>query len=136
MAGTQAAPRADARVDLDHALALPTEAALDWLMSLPGVGIKTASLVLLFCFSKPILPVDTHVHRISKRVELIGESVSANAAHRQLLDLLPKDPLLLFNLHKGLLAYGRQICTYHDPQCRRCPLADLCDWWTQQQTAM
>ena len=51
---------------------LPAEQGLAWLEALPGVGPKTAALVLLFCFHKPVLPVDTHVHRVSQRVGLIG----------------------------------------------------------------
>ena len=59
--------------------------------SLPGVGPKTASLVLLFCFHKPVLPVDTHVHRVSQRVGLIGPRATADQAHTLLLELLPHD---------------------------------------------
>ncbi len=68
--------------NIDFLADLPAEQGLEWLMSMPGVGIKTASLVLLFCFSKPVLPVDTHVYRVSQRVGLIGAKVSANAAHQ------------------------------------------------------
>jgi len=60
---------------IDFLRDLPAGDGLAWLMKLPGVGIKTASLVLLFCFSKPVLPVDTHVHRVSQRVGLIGKTV-------------------------------------------------------------
>src|SRR5262245_51882012 len=75
---------------------LPAEEGLAWLMSLPGVGIKTASLVLLFCFGKELLPVDTHVYRVSQRLGLIGPKVSADAAQRLLPTLLPSDPHVMF----------------------------------------
>ncbi len=114
---------------LDFLRDLSVEEGLAWLTDLPGVGIKTASLVLLFCFGKPVLPVDTHVHRVSQRLGLIGPKVSAEAAHAQLLDLLPRDPYLLFNYHKGLLRHGQRICTWENPRCARCPLTDLCDWY-------
>lgn len=58
--------------NIDFLADMPTDEGLEWLTSLPGVGIKTASLVLLFNFHKDIMPVDTHVHRVSQRIGLIG----------------------------------------------------------------
>jgi endonuclease-3 len=114
---------------IDFLRDLPTDEALAWLMSLPGVGIKTASLVLLFCFSKPVMPVDTHVHRVSQRVGLIAPKASANAAHAELLALLPDDPHMLFNFHVNMLRHGQKICIWSNPRCARCPLTDVCDWY-------
>ncbi|MHB8624990.1 MAG: endonuclease III domain-containing protein [Aggregatilineales bacterium] len=108
---------------------MPTDEALEWLMALPGVGIKTASLVLLFCFSKPVLPVDTHVHRVSQRVGLIGPKVDPTAAHKVLLELLPADPYVLFNFHIACLRHGQKICIWGTPRCAKCPLTDSCDWY-------
>jgi endonuclease-3 len=108
---------------------MPAEEGLAWLMALPGVGIKTASLVLLFCFSKPLLPVDTHVHRVSQRLGLIGPKVSANAAHKLLLDLLPQDPHVLYNFHVTMLRHGQRLCLWGTPHCERCPLQERCDWY-------
>jgi endonuclease III len=112
---------------------MPTDEALEWLMSLPGVGIKTASLVLLFCFSKPVLPVDTHVHRVSQRVGLIGPKVNPTAAHPILLVLLPPDPYVLFNFHIANLAHGRKICIWGTPRCGQCPLTDICNWYQENR---
>jgi endonuclease-3 len=111
----------------------PTDEALDWLMSLPGVGIKTASLVLLFCFSKTIMPVDTHVHRVSGRIGLIGPKVSAETAHADLLLLLPPEPHVLFNFHVDMLKHGQQICIWGTPRCERCPMTDLCNWYKENR---
>jgi endonuclease-3 len=108
---------------------MPTEDGLAWLRSLPGVGIKTATLVLLFCFSKPVMPVDTHVHRVSQRIGLISPKASAEAAHSLLLELLPREPHVLFNFHIGMLKHGQQICIWGRPRCERCPLTDLCDYY-------
>jgi len=118
---------------IDFLRDLPTDEALAWLMSLPGVGIKTASLVLLFCFGKPVLPVDTHVHRVSQRIGLIAPTTSANAAHAELLALLPPDPHVLFNFHVNMLRHGQQICIWSNPRCDRCPLTDLCDWYAENR---
>lgn len=115
--------------NIDFLADLPAHEGLEWLMSLPGVGIKTASLVLLFCFAKPVLPVDTHVYRVSQRVGLIGAKVSANAAHGELLALFPSDPYVLFNFHIAALRHGQQLCIWGDPRCTPCPLKTLCDWY-------
>jgi endonuclease-3 len=114
---------------IDFLAGLPPEEGLAWLMSLPGVGIKTASLVLLFCFSKPVLPVDTHVHRVSQRLGLIGPKVNPTAAHPLLLNLLPPEPYVLFNFHISMLLHGQKICIWGTPRCEKCPLTDICDWY-------
>ncbi|GIK38180.1 MAG: endonuclease III [Chloroflexota bacterium] len=119
---------------IDFLRDLPAQEGLAWLMSLPGVGIKTASLVLLFCFSKPVLPVDTHVHRVSQRLGLIGPKVNPEAAHKLLLNLLPKDPHVLFNFHISMLRHGQKICIWGTPRCEQCPLRDICDWYQKNKT--
>ena len=115
--------------NIDFLADLPVQEALDWLMALPGVGIKTASLVMLFCFSKPVLPVDTHVHRVSQRVGLIGPKVGTEAAHQLLLALLPPDPYIIFNFHIANLKHGQQLCVWGNPRCTPCPLKNLCNWY-------
>jgi endonuclease-3 len=114
--------------NIDFLADWPVEQGMAWLRSLPGVGVKTASLVLLFCFAKPILPVDTHVHRVSQRVGLIGPKVTAEQAHTLLLALLPRDAYILYNFHKALLRHGQRICTYSDPKCAQCPALSLCNY--------
>ena len=113
---------------IDFLAGLPGDEGMRWLMALPGVGLKTASLVLLFCFAKPVLPVDTHVHRVSQRVGLIAPTASPELAHALLLSLFPADPYILFNFHKAALRHGQQICTFSDPDCERCPVLPLCDY--------
>ena len=113
---------------------LPTDEALRWLMSLPGVGLKTATLVLLFCFGKAVLPVDTHLHRVSGRLGLIGPKVSAEKAHDELLALLPKDGHVLYNFHIAMLRHGQKICVWKNPRCAQCPLTDVCNYFQENQT--
>lgn len=105
------------------------EEGLIWLMSLPGVGIKTASLVLLFNFSKSVMPVDTHVHRVSQRTGLIPLKMTAEKAHVALLEILPTEPHILFNFHVSCLRHGQQICTFAAPKCPKCPIKHLCDYY-------
>lgn len=112
--------------DLDFLAELPVKDALKWLTNLPGVGIKTASLVLLFNYACPVFPVDTHVHRVTTRVGVI-ERMGEQAAHRALLRLLPPDPPVLFELHVNLLRHGQQVCTWASPRCPRCVLRERCD---------
>lgn len=112
--------------DLNFLRDLPVPEALKWLTALPGVGIKTASLVLLFNYARPVFPVDTHVHRVSSRVGVIPR-MGEQAAHRALLALLPPDPPLLYDLHINFLSHGRKVCTWNRPRCAACVLRSRCD---------
>ncbi|WP_161889158.1 endonuclease III domain-containing protein [Pontibacter russatus] len=108
---------------------MPVEEAMAWLTRLPGVGLKTATLLLLFNFKKPVLPVDTHVFRVSQRVGLIGARVTANKAHELLLKMLPPDATELFNFHKHLFWHGQRICTFYSPRCGQCVLNGFCNYY-------
>ncbi|WP_161881524.1 endonuclease III domain-containing protein [Deinococcus alpinitundrae] len=112
--------------DLDFLLDMTPDEGLKWLTALPGVGVKTASLVLLFNYAKPVFPVDTHVHRITSRIGAIPK-MGEQAAHKALLGLLPPDPPLLYELHINLLKHGQQVCHFSHPKCGKCILQDVCD---------
>ncbi|MCC9136848.1 endonuclease III domain-containing protein [Pontibacter silvestris] len=116
-------------ISIDFLADMPVEEAMAWLTGLPGVGLKTATLLLLFNFKKPVLPVDTHVFRVSQRVGLIGARVTANKAHAVLLDMLPKDAEELFNFHKHLFWHGQRICTFYSPTCEKCVLNRICNYY-------
>lgn len=118
---------------IDFLADLPAEEGLRWLMALPGVGIKTASLVLLFCFAKPVLPVDTHVHRVSQRLGLIGPKLTSTTAHGPLLALVPSEPHVLYNFHIAMLKHGQKLCVWGTPRCGKCLLKDLCDWYRENR---
>ena len=113
---------------IDFLADMTAEQGLAWLEALPGVGPKTASLVLLFCFHKPVLPVDTHVHRVSGRIGLIGPKVSAEQAHTLLAAQLPHDADVLWNFHLNMLRHGQRICVWERPRCERCGLREHCDY--------
>lgn len=95
-----------------------------YLTSLPGVGPKTAAVVLSFALGRDAIPVDTHVHRASMRLGLVPPKVSAERADRLLHDLVPDG--LRTSLHVALIRLGREICKAPVPRCRECPLKDLC----------
>ncbi|MBF8963495.1 endonuclease III [Pontibacter sp. FD36] len=118
-------------INIDFLEDLPIDEAMAWLTRLPGVGPKTATLLLLFNFKKPVLPVDTHVFRVSQRVGLIGAKVTANKAHDILLEMLPKDANELFNFHKHLFWHGQKVCTWSYPKCEKCVLNGICNYYSQ-----
>ncbi|UFH57047.1 endonuclease III [Spirosoma sp. KNUC1025] len=122
--------------NIDFLADLSTEEAMAWLTALPGIGLKTATLLLLFNFQKPVLPVDTHVHRVTQRLGLIGPKVSAEKAHSILLAYLPKDPSVLFNFHKHFYWHGQRICTWYDPKCGECSLRSMCDFYQSGRTTV
>jgi endonuclease III len=114
-------------LDLQFLSTLSMPEAKAWLTSLPGIGPKTAACVLCFACGMPALPVDTHVHRVAKRLGLIGPKVSADAAHELLEQALPAEDV--YSFHVNMILHGRQICHALRPLCGRCPLADVCDFY-------
>jgi endonuclease III len=112
---------------LDHLRPMETRAALAWLMKLPGVGPKTASLVLSLCFGKGTVAVDTHVFRVSWRLGIIPEKLGEAKAHGALLDIVPEE--LAFRYHATLIQHGRLTCKAPLPLCADCVVTDLCAWF-------
>ncbi len=96
----------------------------EFLITLPGVGPKTAACVLAFSLGRPALPVDTHVLRVATRLGWLDPRINAVAAHDVLEDLVP--PRLRVPLHVGLIRLGREVCRAGRPSCEVCPLQDLC----------
>ncbi len=117
-------------LSLDFLADLPLEAARAWLLSVDGVGPKTAAIVLLFSLGRPAFPVDTHIHRVSRRLGLIGEGVSAAQAHELLETLVPPDWYHAF--HLNVIRHGRQVCHARKPECQACVLRDLCDFYARE----
>ena len=110
--------------DLEWLGDLDPAEAIAWLVDLPGVGVKTASCVLLFSFGAAVMPVDTHIHRIAGRLGLIPPGTSADRTHDLLTAATPIARML--EAHLLLIRHGRTICTARRPRCAECPLLDLC----------
>ena len=110
--------------NLAHLATWPVRDALTYLTSLPGVGHKTASIVLLFCFNQGAFPVDTHIQRISQRLGIGSRRATPEQLKAIWEDLLP--PITFYALHLNLIRHGRQICTARSPKCEMCPLQTLC----------
>ena len=95
------------------------------LEALPGVGRKTANVVLNTAFGEPTIAVDTHIFRVANRTGLApGKTV------RQVEDRLLKvtEPEFRHDAHHWLILHGRYTCTARKPRCGQCPIADLCEW--------
>lgn len=95
-----------------------------YLRRLPGVGPKTAACVLMFAMDLPVIPIDTHVHRTSRRLGLIGANVSAAKAHELFAKVVPAE--WVYPLHVNLITHGRKICHAQRPECSRCALYSEC----------
>ena len=109
---------------LDHLEEMDDEEALAYLTSFRGVGTKTAACVLCFALRRPIMPVDTHVHRVARRLGLVPEDASRTGAHEVLNRRVPPD--LRYPLHIWLIRHGRAVCGARRARCGACELEDVC----------
>lgn len=120
------------KLELDFLGRLPLSEARDWLEQLPGVGVKTASCVLLFSLGMTALPVDTHILRVAKRLGLINSSQSAVKAHELLGKLVPWQDVYQF--HILMIEHGRVVCQARHPLCQNCVLKEMCPNYTVSVT--
>jgi endonuclease III len=111
-------------ISLSHLGKMSTDDAHEYLRSLKGVGPKTASCVLLFSFGKPVMPVDTHIFRVTKRLGLIYKGLTIEAAHKRLSAIVPKD--LIYRFHLSIIEHGRKTCKAQNPGCGVCCVYGLC----------
>ena len=138
--GNQKAPRIQAvlreisaqnpNLDLDFLKQMPPAEARDWLTQFKGVGKKTASIVMLFSLGMPAFPVDTHIHRITGRLGLRPEKMSADDTHDLMMNLF--SPEVYGPAHINIIRFGRLICDARRPKCAQCCLADLCEYHPNQ----
>jgi endonuclease-3 len=98
--------------------------ARNWLVRINGVGVKTATVVLLFSFGLPLMPVDRHVERVSQRVGLLPKKATATEAHDHFLAMLEPDQM--HEAHVNLIRHGRRVCHARKPNHAACPLIDRC----------
>ena len=116
--------RTHGALDLDFIRDRKPDEAIRILGSLKGVGIKTISVVLMFACGAEIFQVDTHIHRITRRLGLAPENASAEKVHEGMQDLVPKGKA--YSFHMNLLKFGRTICHARNPRCDQCPLTEEC----------
>lgn len=113
--------------DLSFVKSMPTDELRNYLMSFHGVGPKTAACVLMFSLGRPVLPVDTHVFRVSCRLGLVDKKVGEAKAHDVLQAQLPDARVYPFHVH--LIRHGRRVCQSQRPHCGDCALAERCEYF-------
>jgi len=109
---------------LDFLAGMPLAEARNYLISFPGIGVKTANVLLLFSFGKEAFPVDTHILRVVKRLELVPPAADLSRAALLLEPHVP--PGESMPLHINLIRLGREICRPRNPLCPECPLLPIC----------
>ena len=116
-------------LDLEFLRNVPLRAARDWLAELPGIGPKSAAIVLLFSLGRPALPVDTHVYRVARRLGLLPPGTDVAAAHDLLQGELREQDVYPF--HVELIRHGRDTCRAPRPRCHLCPLTARCAYYRE-----
>lgn len=100
---------------------------LEELVQLPGVGRKTANVVLAVCFDRPTMAVDTHVFRVANRIGLTNDSKTPLATEKTLTRYIPKE--LIPRAHHWLILHGRYVCTARKPHCEQCGVSGYCKYF-------
>ncbi len=121
-------------LDVDFLKEMTTDEARAWLNKFTGVGPKTTSIVLLFSLNQPAFPVDTHIHRVTGRIGLRPEKMSREQAHAYLAQVFP--PETYAAAHLNIIRLGREICHPRKPECERCVLNTLCDYYQMSQKGL
>lgn len=110
--------------DLKFLRKVNDEEVYKWLVSLPQVGHKVAHCVMLFSLGRNVLPVDTHLHRILRRLGVAEPDSSAEEVSREIQALVPRDGA--YSLHVNLVVHGRRTCRAYSPKCDDCTIEALC----------
>ncbi len=113
--------------NLSKVLNLPLEDARKELLKLPGVGFKTADVILLFAANKPVFPVDTHIMRISRRLGIVKGKINYENIRHTWEKALPRNKYAV--AHILLIMFGREICKGGKPLCDKCPIARFCEFY-------
>ena len=95
-------------------------------MSLPGVGRKVADVVLAECFDIPAFPVDTHVSRVARRLNIVPQKATLLQIEKRLMAAVPREKWL--DAHHSMIFWGRYQCTSRNPKCAKCPLLSMCKY--------
>lgn len=115
--------------DLSFLADMPPDAAKAWLSGFHGVGPKTAACVLMFACGLPVLPVDTHVYRVSQRLGLIDAKINAEKSHDVLERMLP--PEKRYTFHINMITHGRRVCKAQRPLCEICVVREWCRYYQE-----
>ncbi|OGS52518.1 MAG: hypothetical protein A3K75_00370 [Euryarchaeota archaeon RBG_13_61_15] len=133
LAALELIKRETGALDLDFLRDMPASEADAWLGRMKGVGPKTRSIVLLFSLGMPAFPVDTHIHRVTKRMGLIGKKTNREQAQADLASLVPSSEF--YNFHINIIEQGRAVCKARSPRCEVCKVSGLCDYYSTTRKA-
>lgn len=114
-------------ISLDFLADMEIDEAKAWLTGINGIGPKTAAIILLFSFDRPAFPVDTHIHRVTGRLGLIGPRINAERAHVELEAIIPPEDY--YPAHLNIIRHGREVCQARRPGCEICSLTVYCDYY-------
>ncbi|MHA1593857.1 MAG: endonuclease III domain-containing protein [Candidatus Baldrarchaeia archaeon] len=117
--------------DLSKIISMPLDEARRELLKLPGIGPKTADVVLLFGARKPVFPVDTHITRISKRLGIVRENADYEEIRRVWEDALPPEKYAI--AHILLIIHGRRVCKSQKPNCQECVIKEYCEYYKRKE---
>jgi endonuclease-3 len=117
-------------LDLSFLHTAPIEEARAFLSGFKGVGPKTVACVLLFACHRPVFPIDTHIFRIARRLQLIPEKGSDQEAHQMMEQIIPRERF--YEAHINFIRHGRKICRPQNPLCEDCCLVDYCHYYRSQ----
>lgn len=118
------------KLSLERLRRLPDAEVERVLLELPGVNVKSARCVMMYALGRDVLPVDTHVQRISERLGLVPSGLGSAAAHEALERMVP--PGWRYRYHVGCILHGRRVCVAKRPLCRTCSLRSLCPFGRKQ----
>lgn len=113
---------------IERILKKPLDEARRELLSLPGVGPKTADLVLLLAGNRPTIPIDVHINRVSKRIGLARNDADYEEVRRALMQVFK--PEQYNKIHHLLILLGRRICRPRNPKCDKCPISNYCRFFS------
>jgi endonuclease-3 len=111
-------------LDLSFLREMPLNEAKAWLRQLPGIGPKSAGIILSFALGMPAMAIDTHIYRVCRRLGVIGPKVTAEKAHEVLEATVAPDQV--FQFHVSFITHGRQVCKAQRPRCTECVVALGC----------
>ncbi len=118
------------RLVLNELIELPYERAREKLLSIKGVGLKTADVFLMFAAKQPVVPVDTHINRIARRTGIVDDKAGYEDIRRVFEEAVPQEQR--GKLHLALIMFGRSICRPRNPKCDICPVRNYCKYWLEK----
>ena len=111
-------------LDLSSLQEMPLQEAKAWLRQLPGIGPKSAGIILNFSLGMPAMAIDTHIYRVCQRLRFIGPKVTVEKAHELMEAKVP--PEQVFQFHIAIINHGRRVCKAQRPLCGECVVAEEC----------